>query len=504
MTIRKKLSLNALIIFATIALLMGASEIRFNSTQSSIRKIYDIHFQTLKNVSEISKVFADAQAKLQQLGIALIMGKSSQEVTISGQNELKDLESGLMDVYAQLRAVSGGEGNALVDRFAPMADEYKKAAAKAVEFYAKGDVYSATEECKLDQKYAKINTFLKDEWNKQSELMQTRYAQVIDTSKKAAVALFMIVCVLVAGAFLLTLYIIRSIIHSLAIIRKKTQRISIVQQEAATTTLTPARAGQDEIEEFLLWIDSFIMALSAIISKVSSITTNLQGAAGRIRMTTQQIADNANQQASSIEELTGSVQSNAENAAGSNNIAQTIVSEAATIKGKMVATIEAMGSIQLSSQRISESVALITDIADQTNLLALNAAIEAARAGEHGKGFSVVADEVRKLAERSAQSAKEIIGMIQGSTQEVKKGVDLSKAAGDYIAKMIQDIEKVAKQLHAISDTIREQSVSMEENATITEGNANSASAIASEAQTLDEQAKELSAVISNITIRQV
>lgn len=117
------------------------------------------------------------------------------------------------------------------------------------------------------------------------------------------------------------------------------------------------------------------------------------------------------------------------------------------------------------SAKVGEIVSVISEIAEQTNLLALNAAIEAARAGEHGKGFAVVADEVRKLAERSAASAKEIAVLVvnmksgvdeavqamQVGTDEVERGMELARDAGEALVNIITALEATDQQVQEIT-----------------------------------------------------
>jgi methyl-accepting chemotaxis protein len=223
-----------------------------------------------------------------------------------------------------------------------------------------------------------------------------------------------------------------------------------------------------EYEELRSTFNQTMDTLGDLMQRVAGSAASVSTGASEIRAASDDLAMRNEQQAASLEEtsaamnqVTDSVKTTADGAAEVQRNIKDAHREAEEGGEVVHRATQAMAAIEKSAQEITQIINVIDGIAFQTNLLALNAGVEAARAGDAGKGFAVVANEVRALAQRSAEAAKDIKGLITASTEQVSGGVELVAETGTLLGKIVERVGDISELITQISESATSQANSL-------------------------------------------
>jgi len=313
-----------------------------------------------------------------------------------------------------------------------------------------------------------------------------------------------------AAALALSAAMLRKVIRSL-------QQAASVAMAVSNGDLSnaPPVDRQDEIGDLQGALGQMVNQLRDSINTVQEASQRIAGAGSEIATgnqdlshRTEQTASNLQQAAASLEQLTGAVRHSADAARQANQLAASAVAVAQRGGHAVGQVVHTMDEINTSSKRIADIIGTIDGIAFQTNILALNAAVEAARAGEQGRGFAVVASEVRSLAQRSAEAAREIKGLIGNSVDRVEAGARQVQEAGATMDEIVASVQRVTDVISEITAAAAEQSAGIGQvNGTVsnldgmTQQNAALVEESAAAAEHLSDQARALTGIVARFRL---
>lgn len=291
----------------------------------------------------------------------------------------------------------------------------------------------------------------------------------------------------------ITLYTSRRILRHVNIFRDFSSKVA-----SGDLTQRVIIQTSDEIGQLGIDLNTMTESLAGITKQITQACHNMVATLDEVRHTVDVQSSGASEQASSINQITASLDEIEKSSAQTLDKAKSLGEAAVrttergqqgmesieqsihgmrTVRDKVQIIAQTILDLSNQTQQVGEITAVVNTLAQQSKMLALNASIEAAKAGEAGKGFAVVAAEVKNLAEQSEQSTAQVQKILEDirhatekavmATEEGTKGVDhgtgLVEQTGEIFRNLSDVIHETTLASQQIEAAVRQESVGIEQ-----------------------------------------
>jgi methyl-accepting chemotaxis protein len=210
-------------------------------------------------------------------------------------------------------------------------------------------------------------------------------------------------------------------------------------------------------------VRSMLEGLRSMVKKLRDMLNGLASATSEIAAMARQQEQGAVSQVSAVEDIGKTLSEHADMSRAMTTATEEVFDNVAQTKQTNELISDRIGTLTAQTQRISEILEIIKDVANKSEILALNASLEGAKAGEAGAGFSLVANQMQRLAESvslSVKDVRELTSDIRDATRatvvSTEQGTKLATSATEAVHEISLVTKKQQKGTEQVSASIND------------------------------------------------